>query len=130
MSATLNIATSVLLARGDDKDCVSATPDKNGHRPPGSCDAFYSYYPSFAAAVALTLCFAVVTAGHFFLAFYHKKGFSWVLIMGSAWEFLSFGARAYSTKHQDKKGPFSISFMLFTLAPLCKCFKLSILPCG
>lgn len=39
-------------------------PDSNGYVPPGSCNAQYNYYPSFAAALVAAICFGVVTFVH------------------------------------------------------------------
>lgn len=100
---------------------MTATPDKNGYVPPDSCNAFYAYYPSFGAASLASALFALATISHIILAIHHKKGFCWVVTMGTLWEFLSFGIRTISTRHQQNKSLATQSFVLFALAPLCMC---------
>ncbi|KAF2736060.1 hypothetical protein EJ04DRAFT_551582 [Polyplosphaeria fusca] len=119
MSATLNIPSSVLLAREEtSKSCESVEPGKYGYRPPGSCDALYHYNPSFALAAAFTAGFALTTAVHIFQAILYKKRFCAVIIMGALWELLSFGLRTIGTRHQDSVVLASLSFTIFALAPL------------
>ncbi|ORX95210.1 RTA1 like protein-domain-containing protein [Clohesyomyces aquaticus] len=119
MSATLNLPTSAreLLARAT-LACVSVTPDKNGHVPPGACDAYYAYYPSFTIAAIFTGLFLGVTVAHIYEAFHHRKSFCTVIVMGALWEFASFALRTLGTKQQQNKTIAIVSFVLFTLAPL------------
>lgn len=54
--------------------CIqSITPDKNGYVPPGTCNALYDYYPSFAAAVVASVLFGILTVAHIFQAVKFKK---------------------------------------------------------
>ncbi len=54
--------------------CIQTiTPDKNGYVPPGTCNALYDYYPSFAAAVAASVAFGVLTVAHITQAAMYKK---------------------------------------------------------
>ena len=54
--------------------CIQTiTPDKNGHVPPGTCNAFYDYYPSFAAALIAAVLFGAVTVAHIAQAAFYKK---------------------------------------------------------
>lgn len=48
-------------------------PDKNGYLPPGTCNANWDYYPSFSAAAAFAVLFAILTAVHVWQAARHKK---------------------------------------------------------
>ena len=67
-------------------------PDKNGYVPPGSCGAYFAYYPSFAAAIVTTIIFGILTGIHIFLAAkwkavskrWHNDGMSLVLMRGRA----------------------------------------------
>ncbi|KAF2468914.1 uncharacterized protein BDR25DRAFT_304838 [Lindgomyces ingoldianus] len=119
MSVAINAPTSVheLLARAA-ASCVSAVPDKNGYVPPHTCNSNYDYYPSFALAVIFCGLFLLTTVLHIFQAFYYKKGFCAVIIMGALWEVASFILRVLGTKDQQKRFYASNSFLLFTLAPL------------
>jgi len=54
--------------------CVQTiVPDKNGYVPPGTCNALYNYYPSFAAAVLFSILFGMLTVGHISQAAIYKK---------------------------------------------------------
>lgn len=48
-------------------------PDKNGYVPPDQCNALYSYYPSFGAAILFSVLFGIVTVAHIIQAFFYKK---------------------------------------------------------
>ncbi|KAJ7510866.1 RTA1 domain-containing protein [Mycena galericulata] len=98
-------------------------PDKNGFVPPGTCNALYDFYPSFAAAVLFSLLFGAVTALHIAQAVKYKNGrsaytFCWVIIMACFWEFSSFVTRAISTKYQQNVGLVLVSQILVLIAPL------------
>jgi hypothetical protein len=54
--------------------CVQTLePDENGYLPPGTCNAHWNYYPSFAAALAFALLFATLTGVHIWQAARYKK---------------------------------------------------------
>ena len=54
--------------------CIQTiAPDKNGFVPPGTCHAFYDYYPSFAAALVAAILFGIVTVAHISQATIYKK---------------------------------------------------------
>lgn len=48
------------------------TPDKNGYVPPGTCGALYNYYPSFIAAIVVSVVFGMLSIGHIILAAKYK----------------------------------------------------------
>ncbi|KUJ17587.1 uncharacterized protein LY89DRAFT_584821 [Mollisia scopiformis] len=99
--------------------CIQTlTPDKNGYLPPGTCNALYDYYPSFAAAVVASVAFGVLTVAHITQAAVYKKKFCWVIIMGSLWEFASFTTRSLSTLHQQSVALLLVSQLFVLLAPL------------
>ncbi|CZR56476.1 related to RTA1-involved in 7-aminocholesterol resistance [Phialocephala subalpina] len=97
---------------------MTLTPDKNGYVPPGTCNALYDYYPSFAAAVVFSVLFGMLTAMHIVQAAMYKKKFCWVVIMGAMWEFASFATRAVSTLHQQSVALLLVSQLFVLLAPL------------
>ncbi|KAF4975492.1 hypothetical protein FZEAL_7723 [Fusarium zealandicum] len=99
--------------------CIqTATPDDNGHVPPGTCHAFWDYYPSFGAAVAFALLFAVLTAVHIWQAAKYKKRWCWVIIMASIWETMAFVFRALSTRYQQSSGIYLVFQIFILLAPI------------
>lgn len=51
----------------------TAVPDRNGHVPPGSCNAIWDYYPSFVAAVVFVVVFGALMAVHVWQAVSYKK---------------------------------------------------------
>ena len=142
MSSTISSTSSVTTTSSASATCTTAVPGKYGHIPPEACNAIYSYYPSFGAAIVFALLFGGVTAFHIFQAAKFKKvisllassyvlsealtstqTFCWVIIMGCIWETASFGLRTVSTRHQDNTGLYTYSFLLVLLAPLRKFFR-------
>ncbi|KAM3066161.1 hypothetical protein ACMFMG_010498 [Clarireedia jacksonii] len=119
MSSTTLIISSTTATVSATASCITATPDKNGYVPESACNANYSYYPSFAAAVAFTVLFFITTSFHIFQAFYHKKlRLCWVVIMGASWELASFAIRSVSTKMQQNTALVVTSSILVLLAPI------------
>jgi hypothetical protein len=98
-------------------------PDSNGFVPPGSCNAMWNYYPSFAAALLFSILFGVLTIAHIYQAVKHGKKWCWVIIVAGIWETLAFIFRTISTKHQQESGILLV-FQIFVLtAPLCKFYS-------
>ncbi|KAM0260875.1 hypothetical protein ACHAPA_010091 [Fusarium lateritium] len=93
-------------------------PDENGFLPPGTCNANWNYYPSFSAAAALAVLFAVLTAVHVWQAARYKKSWCWVIIMAGIWETVAFTFRAISTKHQQSIGVLLTFNIFILLAPI------------
>ncbi|KAJ4269813.1 hypothetical protein NW762_001482 [Fusarium torreyae] len=99
--------------------CVQTLePDENGYLPPGTCNANWNYYPSFAAAVAFAILFAALTAVHVWQAARYKKSWCWVIIMAGIWETTAFTFRAISTKHQQSTGVLLVFNIFILLAPI------------
>ncbi|PMD37550.1 hypothetical protein L207DRAFT_493027 [Hyaloscypha variabilis F] len=107
---TLNIAVPTCIQ--------TITPDKNGYVPPGTCNALYDYYPSFAAALVFSIFFGILTIAHISQAAFFKTKFCWVIIMASIWETISFVARTISTRNQQNVWIELISDLFVLLAPL------------
>ncbi|KAH6895985.1 RTA1 like protein-domain-containing protein [Thelonectria olida] len=109
-------AKTIVLAH---PTCVQTLePDENGHLPPGTCNAIWDYYPSFAAALVFAALFAGLTALHVWQAAKYKKTWCWVIIMASLWETCAFIFRAISTKHQMSSGIYLVFQIFILLAPL------------
>lgn len=53
--------------------CTTAVPGKYGYVPPDACNSYYNYSPSYAAAVAFSVLFAIVSTVHFAQAIIYKK---------------------------------------------------------
>lgn len=98
--------------------CTTAVPGKYGYIPPDACNSNWAYAPSFIIAVVLSVLFGITTLSHLGLAFLHRKGFCWVIIMGSAWELAAFVLRAMGAHKQDSLPIAFVSTVLFLLAPL------------
>ncbi|KAK7413770.1 hypothetical protein QQX98_007337 [Neonectria punicea] len=99
--------------------CVQTLePDENGFLPPGTCNAIWKYYPSFAAALLFVALFAAVTAVHIWQAVHYKKKWCWVIIMASTWEVLAFVFRTASIKNPQNSGIYLVFQIFILLAPL------------
>lgn len=124
--------------------CTAAAAGRYGHVPPGSCGSNYEYDPSFGGNMAFAVLFGLSTAVHLVQAIVLKKvrfhvgnkyprhgaqassantvsgqTFSWVLLMGGAWETAAFGIRTAGA-HDQQQLQFRIwGQLLLLLAPLC-----------
>jgi hypothetical protein len=119
MSSTTTLSSTSTSTSTATATCISVTPDKNGYVPEWACGANYNFYPNFGAAIFFSVAFGLSLFIHIFQTFYHKKiRLSWVIIMGTAWEFASFVLRAAGAKDQQSV-PFAyVSQVLFLLAPM------------
>lgn len=81
--------------------CISGlTPDKNGYVPPEACNANYSYYPSFAAAVIFSVIFGLVFTVHLIQGIaYRKVSKNTVICMPDSFKMLTFLAMATRNLH-------------------------------
>ncbi|KAJ4401150.1 hypothetical protein N0V91_008172 [Didymella pomorum] len=100
-------------------ECTTAVPGKYGRVDDYSaCNAYYTYDPSFAAAVLFTVLFGILTISHTTQAFWYKKRFIWVVITGALFELTSFVCRTLGSRNQQNVGLATASQLLFLLAPL------------
>ncbi|EEQ32740.1 RTA1 domain-containing protein [Microsporum canis CBS 113480] len=93
-------------------------------------DLVWQYCPTFAPAVLFAVLFFLTTAAHVIQAFIFKKAckkttssqsykpFSWVIIVGSAWETIAYALRAAGAKDIYQKGFGLPHHILIALAPL------------
>ncbi|KAJ6438282.1 Protein RTA1-like protein 9 [Purpureocillium lavendulum] len=99
--------------------CVqTATPDANGHVPPGTCGAIWNYYPSFYAAMAFAILFAILVGIHIWQAAMYEKRWCWVIIMATIWETTAMTFRSLSSKAQQNDGIYLVFQIFILLAPL------------
>lgn len=98
-----------------------ATPGVDGYVPAGSCNALWVYFPNFAAAIAFSVLFGVLTIAHVFQAATYRNGFCWVIIMASLWETGAYAFRALGSKNQQSEGIATVAQILVLVAPICKC---------
>ncbi|KAL4968155.1 RTA1 domain-containing protein [Aspergillus stella-maris] len=113
------VESTPTLVRRDDETCTpTISPDANGYVPPTECNAMYSYYPSFGAAIAFSTLFGILVITHFAQAISHKASFAWVILMSAIWEFGGFVTRTLSTRHQQSESLATVSQILILLAPL------------
>lgn len=97
-----------------------ATPGVDGYVPAGSCNAMWVYFPNFAAAVAFSVLFGVLTLAHLGQAVQYHNGFCWVVSMASLWETGAYLFRALGSKDQQSSGIALVAQMLVLVAPICK----------
>ncbi|KAL4796591.1 RTA1 like protein-domain-containing protein [Aspergillus venezuelensis] len=113
------IKSTQTLIRRDDETCTpTISPDANGYVPPTECNAMYSYYPSFGAAIAFSVLFGILIIVHSVQAVSHRASFAWVILMSATWEFGGFVTRTLSTRHQQSESLATVSQILILLAPL------------
>jgi hypothetical protein len=86
--------------------------------PPEACNAQWAYAPSFTAAIAFTVIFALLTIAQLILAILHRKPFCWVVIMGVAWELVAFVTRTIGAHDQQSMAYAFSASLFFLLAPL------------
>ncbi|KAF2454741.1 RTA1 like protein-domain-containing protein [Lineolata rhizophorae] len=99
--------------------CTTATPGKYGHVPADACNAYYSYDPSFVAAVTFAVFFGISTVTHFGQAIWYKKKYLCsVITMAALWETLAFVVRALGSRDQQSLGMVVIATLLLLLAPI------------
>jgi hypothetical protein len=137
MSATTSTGpTQTSAAPTATGSCVDGIPDANGYVPPGSCNSYYNFYPSFEANLAFAVLFGLTFVVHIIQMIVYKKvslasrreecpsltyfpkGFCWVVVMGAAWELASFGLRAAGAKMQQNIHFAIWGTLLLLLAPL------------
>ncbi|DAA73431.1 TPA_exp: putative RTA1 domain protein [Trichophyton benhamiae CBS 112371] len=81
-------------------------------------DVTWQYCPTFVPAVLFAVLFFLTTGSHIIQAFTFKKTFSWVIIVGGAWEAIAYGLRAAGAKNIYQKGFGLPHHILIALAPL------------
>ncbi|KAL2840670.1 RTA1 like protein-domain-containing protein [Aspergillus pseudoustus] len=111
VSATSASATST-------ETCIPMTPNKVGYVPPEGCGNILMYEASFPAAILFAVLFGLTTLVHIIQAFVYKKRYSWVVIMGSAWELGAFIMRSLFAQHQNNEAYNTVFTILFLLAPI------------
>ncbi|KAI9773238.1 MAG: hypothetical protein M1839_002200 [Geoglossum umbratile] len=115
MSATTTSPASTTTGPGG---CITTVPGKYGHVPADACNSYYNFDPNFVAAVLVAALFGLVSVVHIGLGFAYRKGFTWVIVMGSLWETFSFVTRALGAHHQQSLAYAIVSQLLLLLAPL------------
>jgi hypothetical protein len=101
--------------------CTTAVPGKYGRVDDYSaCNAYYTYSPSFAAAILFSVLFGILTIAHISQGFWYKKRFTWVVITGVLFESTSFVCRTLGSRDQQNVGLATASQLLLLLAPLCE----------
>lgn len=98
-----------------------ATPGLDGYVPADACNALWVYFPNFAAAVAFSILFGILTIAHLGQAVFYRNGFCWVLIMAALWETGAYAFRALGSKNQQSSGIATVAQILVLVAPICEC---------
>jgi len=98
-----------------------ATPGLDGYVPAEACNALWVYFPNFAAAVAFSVLFGILTFAHLCQAVVYRNGFCWVIIMASLWETGAYAFRALGSKDQQSAGIATVAQILVLVAPICEC---------
>ncbi|KAJ4986220.1 RTA1 domain-containing protein [Stagonosporopsis vannaccii] len=94
------------------------TPGPNGYVPAEACNALWVYFPNFAAAVAFSVLFGILTIAHLGQAIAYRNGFCWVIIMAALWETGAYAFRALGSKDQQSSGIALVAQILVLVAPI------------
>ncbi|PQE04397.1 RTA1 domain-containing protein [Rutstroemia sp. NJR-2017a BVV2] len=95
-----------------------ATPGLDGYVPADACNALWVYFPNFAAAVAFSILFGIITIAHLGQAVLYRNGFCWVIIMAALWETGAYAFRALGSKNQQSSGIATVAQILVLVAPI------------
>jgi hypothetical protein len=76
------------------------------------------YFPNFAAAVAFSVLFGMLTIAHLVQAIVYRNGFCWVIVMAALWETGAYAFRALGSKDQQSSGIATIAQILVLVAPI------------
>ncbi|KAK3374765.1 RTA1 like protein-domain-containing protein [Podospora didyma] len=95
-----------------------ATPGLEGYVPADACNALWNYFPNFAAAVALSILFGILTIAHLAQAVRYRNGFCWVIVMAGFWETGAYAFRALGSKNQQSSGIALVAQILVLVAPI------------
>ncbi|KAJ8107812.1 hypothetical protein OPT61_g8604 [Boeremia exigua] len=95
-----------------------ATPGLNGYVPAEACNALWLYFPKFAAAVAMSILFGMLTIAHLGQAVAYRNGYCWVVIMAALWETGAYAFRALGSKDQQSSGIALVAQILVLVAPI------------
>jgi hypothetical protein len=98
-----------------------ATPGLDGYVPAEACNALWVYFPNFAAAVAFSILFGILTIAHLAQAVVYRNGFCWVITMAALWETGAYAFRALASKNQQSAGIATVAQILVLVAPICEC---------
>jgi hypothetical protein len=98
-----------------------ATPGLDGYVPADACNALWVYFPNFAAAVAFSILFGILTIAQLCQAVLYRNGFCWVIIMAALWETGAYAFRALGSKNQQSSGIATVAQILVLVAPICEC---------
>jgi hypothetical protein len=98
-----------------------ATPGLDGYVPAEACNALWVYFPNFAAAVAFSILFGILTIAHLSQAVVYHNGFCWVIVMAALWETGAYAFRALGSKDQQSSGIATVAQILVLVAPICEC---------
>jgi hypothetical protein len=96
------------------------TPGLDGYVPADACNALWVYFPNFAAAVAFSILFGILTIAHLGQAVLYRNGFCWVIVMGALWETGAYAFRALGSKNQQSPGIATVAQILVLVAPICE----------
>lgn len=98
-----------------------ATPGLDGYVPADACNALWVYFPNFAAAVAFSILFGIITIAQLGQAILYRNGFCWVIVMAALWETVAYAFRALGSKDQQSSGIAIVAQILVLVAPICEC---------
>jgi hypothetical protein len=81
-------------------------------------DSVWDFCPNKAASYLYAVLFSLTLIAHIAQAIIHRKGYSWVVIMGALWEAACYAFRTHSIYEPTKESWYTVWFVLILLAPL------------
>ncbi|KAL6245747.1 hypothetical protein RBB50_006900 [Rhinocladiella similis] len=81
-------------------------------------NTLWNFCPSFGAACAFAVFFALAFAAHVAQGIYNRKIYTWVLCMGALWQTIAYCFRIVSIKTPASLGDYAAWFVLILGAPL------------
>ncbi|CAK7208048.1 hypothetical protein SEUCBS139899_010882 [Sporothrix eucalyptigena] len=81
-------------------------------------DTMWSFCPNMGASIFFLVLFAFTTITHVYQAIHYKKSYSWVIIMSTLWQLLTYIFRSISIQVPANFGDYAAWFVLILVAPL------------
>ena len=81
-------------------------------------DTLWNFCPNVAASYLYAILFGLTFVAHIAQGIIFRKGYSWVVAMGAAWETACYAFRIVSINEPTDEAWYSAWFVLILLAPL------------
>jgi hypothetical protein len=72
-TVTSAVASTVSSTTSATATCITGVPGKYGYVNPSDCNSLWNFQPSYSAAIAFSVLFAIVTVAHLTQGILYKK---------------------------------------------------------